>query len=67
MLNTDDDLDNLINITRSTGAKFLFALNLRMRYGSDWDPDNAMEMMRYIETNKYCDSIDFELGNGREF
>ena len=64
VLLADDDLDNMINFTRSTGAKLLYDLNLQLRYGSDWNPTNAMEMMRYIEERGYGDSIDFELGNG---
>ena len=64
VLLSDDDLDNMINFTRSTGAKLLYDLNLQLRYGSDWNPTNAMEMMRYIEKKGYGDSIDFELGNG---
>ena len=54
----------MVNLTRSTGSRFLIDLDLQLRYGKQWDPTNAIAMMQYMAKMNYGDNIDFELGNG---
>ena len=63
-LTTENDLDNMVELTRSTGNRFLFDLNLQLRYGKQWNPSNAIEMFNYIAEKNFGDVFDFELGNG---
>ena len=61
-----DDLDNMVNLTRATGNRFLIDLNLQLRFGKQWDPSNAVALMQYMAHMNYGDNIDFELGNGKK-
>ena len=54
----------MVNLTRSTGSRFLIDLDLQLRYGKQWDPTNAIAMMQYMAKMNYGDNIDFELGKG---
>ena len=60
----EQDLDNMVNITRSAGGRFLVDLDLQVRYGDQWDPTNAIHMMQYMVERGNGENIDFELGNG---
>ena len=57
------DVDNLRNLAVQAGGKLLFDLNIQLRYGSQWDPLNAMELFHYIKDKGYTDDFDFQLGN----
>ena len=61
------DVDNLRNLAVQAGGKLLFDLNIQLRYGKMWDPDNAIQLMKYIVERDYGDDIDFELGNEPEY
>ena len=55
---------NLVKLTRSTGNRLLFDLNLQLRFGQQWDPSNAIELFEFCASQGFCDNIDWELGNG---
>ena len=61
------DVDNLYNLAMQAGGKLLFDLNIQLRYGSQWNPLNAIELMQYMKKKGYADNIDFELGNEPEY
>ena len=58
------DLDSLVELTRTCGMRFLFEFNLQLRYGDQWDPHNAEQILDHLTSKGYGDNIDFELGNG---
>ena len=51
-------------MTRATGLRWLYEFNLQLRYGEQWDPRNAIQLLDYMVSKGYGDNIDFELGNG---
>ena len=55
----------MVALTSLTGNRFLFDLDLQLRYGAQWDPTNAIRMMQYMQQKGYGQNIDFELGNGK--
>ena len=55
---------NLVQLTRSTGTRLVFGLNLQLRFGPQWDPSNAIELLKFCSEMKFCEEIDWELGNG---
>ena len=57
-------MQQLVELTKSTGNRLLFDLNLQFRYGQQWDPSNAIELMQFFSDLGYGDNIDWELGNG---
>lgn len=64
---TKADIVNLVGLTRSTGNRLLFDLNLQLRYGSQWDPSNAMELLEFCSEMGFGDNMDWELGNEPEY
>ena len=58
------DVDNLVKLMRNTNFKLLLDLNLQLRYGIQWDPTNAADLLGYVSKMKYHDVFNFELGNG---
>ena len=58
--------DDLVDITRATGLELLFDLNLQLRYGTQWDPSNAIALMDYSQKKGYGNNLHFELGNGNK-
>jgi len=58
-----DDVVKLVTFTRAVGARLLLDLNLQQRYGEQWDPSNAIQLMDFCTAQKYGENIDFELGN----
>ena len=63
-LPTEQDWYNLNFLVRSTGLRLLFCLNLQQRFGQNWDPTNAAELMDFSTKLQIGESVDFELGNG---
>jgi hypothetical protein len=61
---SEENMQALVELTKSTGGRLLFDLNLQLRYGQQWDPSNAMELLQFFDSHGYGDNIDFELGNG---
>lgn len=57
------DIQKLVELVRSTGNRLLFGLNLQVRFGTQWDPSNALELIKYCSRMGYCENIDWELGN----
>ena len=55
---------NLVKLTRSTGNRLLFDVNLQLRFGQQWDPSNAIDLFEFCSSQGFCDDIDWELGNG---
>jgi heparanase len=64
---TKKDVANFVQLTRSTGTRLVFDLNLQFRFGSQWDPSNAIELLTFCSEMKFCESIDWELGNEPEY
>ena len=62
-----DDVDNLVNLSRSVKARFLVDMDLQLRFGTQWDPKNALDFLQYLQSREYGENIDFELGNGKVF
>lgn len=60
---TKQDVVNLVQLTRSTGTRLVFDLNLQLRFGPQWDPSNAIELLQFCSEMKFCENIDWELGN----
>ena len=60
----EQDIANLVKLTRSTGNRLLFDVNLQLRFGQQWDPSNAIELFEFCASQGFCDDIDWELGNG---
>jgi len=60
----EQDIANLVKLTRSTGNRLLFDVNLQLRFGQQWDPGNAIELFDFFASQNFCDNIDWELGNG---
>ena len=58
------DIVNLVKLTKSTGNRLLFDVNLQLRFGQQWDPSNAIELFDFCASQDFCDNIDWELGNG---
>lgn len=56
---------DLVELTLSIGGRLLFDLNLQQRFGQQWDPTNAIELLEFFTQNGYGHNVDFELGNGR--
>ena len=65
VFSSESDVDNLVDMTRATGTRLLFELNLQLREGYNWDPINTISLFDYFTEKGYGDNIDFELGNGR--
>ena len=42
-------------------------LNLQLRYGTEWDPTNAISLLGHINAMGYKEVFNFELGNGKSF
>ena len=61
---TEKDVADLVDVTRSTGNRLLFDLNLQLRFGDQWDPSNAIELFQFCEQRGFGENIDWELGNG---
>ena len=59
------DWDNIVDMTRATNLRFLYEYNIQLRYGTQWDPTNAIELLNYLTSKGYGENIDFELGNGK--
>lgn len=57
-------MEALVELTKSTGNRLLFDLNLQLRFGQQWDPSNAIELLEFFASRGYGDNIDLELGNG---
>ncbi len=57
----DTDIDILVKLVRKTGYKLLYDLNLQLRYGSQWDPTNAAELLAYIRKKGYQDVFNFQV------
>ena len=64
VFSSESDVDNLVDMTRATGTRLLFELNLQLREGYNWDPINTISLFDYFTEKGYGDNIDFELGNG---
>ena len=52
---------------RTVNFKLLFDLNLLLRYGTQWDPTNAVQLLGYVNKMKYHEVFNFELGNGKRY
>ncbi len=57
------DIYNLVKLAWKTGFKLIFDLNLQLRYGTQWDPLNAAELLRYVKESGFEDVLSFQLGN----
>jgi len=60
----EQDVVNLVKLTRSTSNRLLFDINLQLRFGQQWNPSNAIELFEFFTSSGFCDNIDWELGNG---
>lgn len=60
----EQDVDDLVSATRETGTRLLYDINLQLRFGRQWNPNNAVALLDYIQQKGYGDNLDFELGNG---
>ncbi len=54
----------MVKILRDAKIKFMFDMNLQLRYGTQWDPTNAASLLRYVKDKGYDDIFNFEMGNG---
>jgi len=54
----------LVKLTKSTDNRLLFDVNLQLRFGQQWDPNNAIELFEFCASQGFCDNVDWELGNG---
>jgi len=61
----EQDIVNLVKMTRSAGIRLLFDVNLQLRFGQQWNPSNAIELFDFCASQGFCDNIDWELGNGQ--
>ena len=61
-----NDVDQLIKLTRSIKVRLLLDLDLQLRFGTQWDPTNAVRLLKYIKSQGYGENVDFELGNGKQ-
>ena len=61
------DLNNLHSLAKSSEGKLLFDLNLLLRYGEQWDPSIALNLIQYAEEQGYLKDMYFELGNEPNF
>ncbi|XP_046571535.1 heparanase-like [Haliotis rubra] len=59
---TARDWDNLNEFSQSAGMSLIFGLNALKRNGSNWDPTNALEFLRYTQQKGY-NLAGVELGN----
>jgi len=59
-----DDWSRLNWLVRGTGLRLLFDLNMQLRFGMQWDPTNAIELMNISSQMQMGESVDLELGNG---
>jgi heparanase len=64
---TKSDIVNLVALTRATGNRLLFDLNLQLRYGQQWDPSNAIELLEFCSEMGFGDNMDWELGNEPQY
>ena len=64
---SEQDLDDLVTVTRASGLHLLFELNMQLRAGDQYDPTNVIEILEYFQEKGYGDNVDFELGNGECF
>ena len=46
--------------------RLLLDLDLQLRFGTQWDPTNAVRLLKYIKSQGYGENVDFELGNGKQ-
>ena len=53
-------------LTQKAGIRYLHDFNLQLRYGTQWDPTNAIAVINHIRSKGLGDNLDFELGNGRD-
>lgn len=60
---TKMDITNLVGLTKSTGNRLLFDLNLQLRFGLQWNPTNAIELLEFCSEMGFGDNMDWELGN----
>jgi heparanase 1 len=60
-------MEKLVEVTRATHGRLLFDLNLQLRFGQQWDPSNAIELMHFLSSRGYGENIDWELGNGSTY
>ena len=61
----ETDIENFASLARKANIKILWDLNLKVRYGIQWDPSNAANLLDYIVKMKYQDVFNFEMGNGK--
>jgi len=64
LLFAEKNMLQLVELTKSTGNRLLFDLNLQLRFGQQWDPSNAIELLQFFSSHGYGETIDWELGNG---
>ena len=55
-----------MDLSRSSGTRFLYQFNNQLRDGEQWDSSNAIATMEYLMSKGYTD-VDFELGNGERY
>jgi len=60
---TAQDLDGLNYFTNATHNRLLFCLNMLLRNGTSWDPDNAIKILKYAAKTNFAKQYDLELGN----
>lgn len=59
----NQDLLNLLQLTKNTSNLFLLDLNVQVRYGYQWDPSNAVQVMEFCRQHNLSGHVAFELGN----
>ncbi len=56
--------DDLVRLTLATETRLLFDLDLQQRFGTQWDPTDAIRLFEYCASQGYGKNLDWELGNG---
>lgn len=41
----------------------MYDLSIQPRFGYEWDPSNAIELLNYMQRKGYAEYVDFEMGN----
>ena len=61
-----NDWDAINEFATSVGWRLLFGLNAQLRRHREWDPTNAIKLLKYSISKAYAFNLDFELGNEPE-
>ena len=56
--------ESMLRLTKKAGVRYLHDFNLQLRFGTQWDPSNAIAVINHIRLKGLADNLDFELGNG---